>query len=61
MLDNIGENRNFIYLAVEGNTIFDKNSEHVGVIIELNKYLNGSKQNIMIGKTDGHANWIKWH
>ncbi len=61
MLDEIKEERDFKYLAVEGNQVFDREDYNGnGVKIELTEYKKGVKQTRVIGETDGHANWIKW-
>ncbi|MEM9822344.1 MAG: DUF2332 domain-containing protein [Bacteroidota bacterium] len=60
MLDQIGQQRDFIYLAVEGNTVFDPTQEHREVLIQLTHYKDGKKRRKPMGQTDGHATWIKW-
>lgn len=61
MLDEIGQERNFKYLAAEGNSIFDRIDylEKV-VLVELTTYQAGKKESKVVAQTDGHATWIKW-
>jgi len=61
MLDKLGKERDYKYLAVEANAVFDREDDKSnGIKIELTEYQEGDKHTGTIGETDGHANWIKW-
>lgn len=61
MINNIGTERNFTYLAVEGSLVFDRQDYgQEGIKIELTTFQDGAKTTQIIGETDGHANWIRW-
>ncbi len=60
MLDEIGHQRNFKYLAVEGAVVFDKKIDDKGIIVELTSFSEGKKNSKIVATTNGHAKWIKW-
>lgn len=61
MLDEVGQYRDFYYLAVEANRVFDGLiDDKPGVKIVLTHYQAGKKMATILGETNGHANWIKW-
>ena len=60
MLDEIGQNRDFLYLATEGAIIFDEPNPPKEVWVKLTDYKKGQKTSSLKAITDGHANWIKW-
>ena len=61
MLDVVGEKRNYTYVAVESNSVFDRPDYPTpGIKIEVTAYEAGNKFTKIIGETDGHANWIRW-
>ena len=60
MLDEIGEGRDFRYLAVEGSSVFDRAGVEKGVWVELTTYKEGKKITELLAKTNGHADWIRW-
>lgn len=61
MLHEIGKNRNFNYLAVEGGSVFDNPSYAIGdVIMELTEFREGERLTKMLGKVDAHGQWIEW-
>jgi hypothetical protein len=61
MLDRIGQQRNFTYLAVEAGMVFDqKNYNPHDVLIELTKYGKGKKDVLLLGQADGHGSYVKW-
>jgi len=62
MLDEVGQNRDMYYLAVEANRVFDGlMANKPGVKMVLTQYKEGKKQQTVLGETNGHANWIKWY
>lgn len=61
MLDELGTRRNFLYLAVEGQSVFDQILPlSPGIHLVLTTYQDGQKNVEYLGQTNGHANWIKW-
>lgn len=60
MLNEIGKERDFYHIGVEGSTVLNNDYGTKGVLVELNTYKNGAKQSQLIAETNGHANWIKW-
>lgn len=61
LMDEIGTKRNFLYLAVEGFSVFDQILPlPKGVQIVASEYQKGVKTVKHMGCTDGHANWISW-
>ncbi|NRB51855.1 MAG: DUF2332 domain-containing protein [Saprospiraceae bacterium] len=61
MMDEIGASRNFLYLAVEGHSIFDNLLPLAkGIQMILTTYQQGIKTVEHLGTTDGHATWIRW-
>lgn len=61
MLYEVGQYRDFYYLAVEANRVFDGLiGDKPGVKIVLTHYQVGKKTTKILGETNGHANWIKW-
>ena len=61
LMDHIGAHRNFMYLAVEGASVFDSIIPlSKGIQIVLTTYQEGSKAIKHLGTTDGHATWIRW-
>lgn len=61
LMDEIGTKRDFLYLAVEGFSVFDQILPlPKGVQIVASEYKKGIKTVKHMGCTDGHANWISW-
>lgn len=60
LLDLIGQERDFMYLATEWHTIFQKDYGIKSVLVELTEYKAGQKTSRLVAETNGHANWIKW-
>ena len=61
MLERVGQNRDFVYVAVEGSQVFDNKAYSTGrVLIEKTVYRNGKGASRIIGETNGHATWIRW-
>lgn len=61
MLDEVGQDRDLYYLAVEANRVFDGLiGDTPGIKIVFTKYQSGKKTTTLLGETNGHANWIKW-
>ena len=60
MLDKIGMERDFYYIAAESASILAHDYQQKGVLVELITYQNGQKMNRLMAITNGHANWIKW-
>lgn len=61
MLDEIGQKRDLYYLAVEANSIFDKEDYFgKGAKIELTAFQAGEKNSKILASTNGHGTWIKW-
>lgn len=62
LLDAIGRERNFLYLAAEHTSVFDDIiSLPTGIQLVLTTYHKGVKTVEHLGETNGHANWIRWH
>lgn len=60
MLDAIGKDKDFYYIAAENARVLGHNYQQKGVLVELITYQNGQKSNRLVAMTNGHANWIKW-
>ncbi|MEO0341162.1 MAG: DUF2332 domain-containing protein [Bacteroidota bacterium] len=60
MLDELGAKRDLEYLAVENYRILENAYGQEGIPIVLTSYRSGNKEQQLIGKTNGHANWIEW-
>ena len=60
MLDKIGKDKDFYYIAAENARILGHDYQQKGVLVELTTYQNGQKSNRLVAMTNGHANWIKW-
>jgi len=61
LLDAIGQDRNFLYLAAEHSRIYDDTiSLPTGIQLVLTTYHEGVKTVEHLGETNGHANWIRW-
>lgn len=60
LMDRIGAERDFHYVAAEWATVFRTKYEQETVLVELNRYQNGKKQTRIMAETNGHGNWIKW-
>jgi hypothetical protein len=60
LLDQIGANRDLIYLAAEHHKVFDTDYGMNGVLVVLTQYRKGEKTNRVVAVTNGHADWIKW-
>ncbi len=60
MLDKIGQERNFYYLAAEGASVLRNDYGLSGVLVELTEYKNGIKTTKLMARTNGHANWVEF-
>lgn len=61
LMDEIGSQRNYFYLAVEGQSVFDGTlTLPAGIQLVLTHYEKGRKTVKHLGQTDGHATWIRW-
>lgn len=61
LLDAIGQDRNFLYLAAEHSRVFDETIPlPTGIQLVLTTYQEGVKTVEHLGETNGHANWIRW-
>ncbi len=60
LMDKIGKERDFTYLATEGSRVFKKDYSIKGILVEVTQYKKGKKNTQLMAHTNGHANWIKW-
>lgn len=61
MLDTIGQERDFYYLAAESASVLEYDYGLGDVLVELTTYQNGVKSKRLVARTNGHANWVKWN
>ncbi len=60
MLDRLGRDRDFYYLAVEGSGVLAHRYNRKGVLVELTTYRSGVKDAVLLAQTNGHAKWINF-
>lgn len=60
MLDEIGQARDFYYLAAEATSVLRNDYGRTGVLVELTSYKNGVKSSKLVAVTNGHADWVEW-
>ncbi|MEO5500374.1 MAG: DUF2332 domain-containing protein [Ginsengibacter sp.] len=60
MLDNVGSQRDFYFLSVEGIEIIQNRNDSKNIVVELTHYKSNKKKRTFIAETNGHGNWIKW-
>lgn len=60
MLNRLGTTRDFLYLAVEGGSVFDKGLPSGKFLVEKNEFKAGIQKSSFIAEVEGHGRWIKW-
>ena len=60
LIDELGKRRNLHYLAAEWYTVFDRDYDQQGVIVEVNRYEGSEKRRAIRAVVDGHGKWIEW-
>ncbi len=60
MLDEIGQERDFYYLAAEAASVLRHDYGRTGVLVVLTAYKDGEKSSELVALTNGHADWVEW-
>ena len=60
MLDDIGQEWDFYYLAAESASVLRQDYGRTGVLVELTTYQDGVKSSQLVARTSGHAGWVEW-
>ncbi len=60
MLDEIGQERDFYYLAAESASVLRYDYGRAGVLVELTAYQDGEKSSQLVALTNGHTDWVEW-
>ena len=61
LLDALGKERDFTYIASEYNKVLPNDYGINGVIVEVTDYHRCTKKSQLVAETNGHGNWIKWN